>query len=367
MTPSIDPPERSSDEAIQADSARFQQRPIEAPRPDAVSTSAVVQAFDHSPLLDRDLVERRSIPYWSLFFLILAAVSMGLFSIDWAGAFVGASACVAFALVASLRYFRRGRFRVTPDAFASVRPRMTIPFEEIREVVPGNPDKNGNFPVHIILATGSLTVPLLESCNCNELLALLRSRVKPFADSRRVPAAFESFLKQQRLIHSPEQIHIFYGKIRPLRAKVSTLPLQFTLAFLVPIPLWIALANAFPRKEAFTVMSVVFGVAAAISALFEVAVYFSAKQRVKNADDAVLIVTPGGLALNQGDLRGELRWSEVQKISLNSRVSNFGDFQLIETSGGLYLGIVGAQIVVADVYDWPVDALYPLAKTYSGR
>ena len=37
--------------------------------------------------------------------------------------------------------------------------------------------------------------------------------------------------------------------------------------------------------------------------------------RIKNWDDVALILTPLAMALQQGDLRGELRWEELLSLS----------------------------------------------------
>ena len=33
---------------------------------------------------------------------------------------------------------------------------------------------------------------------------------------------------------------------------------------------------------------------------------------------------------------------------------------------GLALRVQGADIVIADIYDWPIEAIVPLVKRYSG-
>jgi hypothetical protein len=70
-----------------------------------------------------------------------------------------------------------------------------------------------------------------------------------------------------------------------------------------------------------------------------------------------LVLGPDGLALVQGDLRGNLRWDEVLNVTLKGRPTGFG-VGYERTGRGIHLKVEGAAIVIADVYNRPLHAIY---------
>jgi hypothetical protein len=71
-----------------------------------------------------------------------------------------------------------------------------------------------------------------------------------------------------------------------------------------------------------------------------------------------------GLALIQGDLRGELRWDELRDIRFRpgggsiSSVSGEGNLR------GIHLIVEGATIVIVDLYDRPLSLIYQQLRGY---
>jgi hypothetical protein len=79
--------------------------------------------------------------------------------------------------------------------------------------------------------------------------------------------------------------------------------------------------------------------------------------RIKNWRKASLVISPVGLAMVQGDVQGELRWNEVQNVRLRGRAK--GIHVTSETTmPGIVLSVEGAKILIADIYDRPLAAIY---------
>ena len=84
--------------------------------------------------------------------------------------------------------------------------------------------------------------------------------------------------------------------------------------------------------------------------------------RIKNWDEATLILTPLALALQQAELRGELRWEELLSVS------NHGWHRTAaENLANLTLKVRGASIQLFDIYQWPLDCAAELIATYARK
>jgi hypothetical protein len=73
------------------------------------------------------------------------------------------------------------------------------------------------------------------------------------------------------------------------------------------------------------------------------------------------------MALVQGDLQGEMRWDELKTLKFGS--GSGGDFQVSNQAGirGILLGFEGAQVLVHDIYDRPLNLIYGQIKRYWGK
>jgi len=79
--------------------------------------------------------------------------------------------------------------------------------------------------------------------------------------------------------------------------------------------------------------------------------------RIRNWHQASLVICPVGLAMVQGDMEGELRWNEVLNVELRSRAQGF-HLTSETTRPGIVLSVEGARIVIADIYDRPLQDVY---------
>lgn len=77
--------------------------------------------------------------------------------------------------------------------------------------------------------------------------------------------------------------------------------------------------------------------------------------------DASVIISPAGVTLAQGDVVGELKWAELQRISFGRGQSR--SFQL-DKDQALRLHVEGTAIMILDVYDRPLECLKRLIDLY---
>ncbi len=77
----------------------------------------------------------------------------------------------------------------------------------------------------------------------------------------------------------------------------------------------------------------------------------------QHVETAGLIVSPGGLAMIQGELVGELRWEEIRSAKLAKGMIKFS--RKHQFSGQcVHLTVAGATILIADIYHEPVSTIY---------
>src|SRR5262249_38740617 len=93
--------------------------------------------------------------------------------------------------------------------------------------------------------------------------------------------------------------------------------------------------------------------------IFTIAFFFRPRsRRLRNWQDSGLVIGPIGLALVQGATRGELRWDELRKIQYPNKPQFFTHSYSDRNLYGIGLVVEGATIVIADVYDKPLEVIH---------
>jgi hypothetical protein len=70
--------------------------------------------------------------------------------------------------------------------------------------------------------------------------------------------------------------------------------------------------------------------------------------------DAGLVISPAGLALVQGNVRGEMRWAELKDLRYKTRTS----------AAGIVLKFEGAEVGIINIYDRPLYLIYERIREY---
>src|SRR5207249_1632599 len=71
-------------------------------------------------------------------------------------------------------------------------------------------------------------------------------------------------------------------------------------------------------------------------------------RRIKGWQKAGLVISPVGIALSQGDLKGEMRWDELRDMKLKTAPHRF-QYSDNPFGWGILLWFEGAQISIADL------------------
>jgi hypothetical protein len=89
---------------------------------------------------------------------------------------------------------------------------------------------------------------------------------------------------------------------------------------------------------------------------------------VPNRRDATLIVSPVGVVLIQGKLRGEAKWSELRRIDSPSEAAKRRrGLTLTAKTPGIQLVFDGSELPIVDVYEQPLGVIHARLMQYWRR
>ena len=241
-------------------------------------------------------------------------------------------------------------------------PLLTLPYQAIQAVLmPGKPGR-ARAPIQLIHSEGVVRIPARINVRSGDLFDFLIDQLPP-TNPQALPAALTKYYAEQEELFGPERVFTFRARTSrkvPQRGVGLAVCGATGLAGLI----WIA-AGAFLANED-TAPWIAFGILLAIfSGLFAQFFLFHASEpRIPNWQASGLVISPAGLALVQGDLRGELRWDELRDIRLGTR-PGFFEFQPWGAYAcGIRLIIEGASITIMDVYDRPLALIRQRLRAY---
>jgi hypothetical protein len=84
---------------------------------------------------------------------------------------------------------------------------------------------------------------------------------------------------------------------------------------------------------------------------------------IRRRDQASLVISPSGLAMPQGDMKGRMYWGELRDSRLSRGIESFR-FGGASGPAGIHLIVEGAEILVADIYDRPLPLIYGRIRRY---
>jgi hypothetical protein len=224
-----------------------------------------------------------------------------------------------------------------------------VPYQSIRRIWLAT---RGGKSVYVSHQDGTLRIPGTAKATPMQLLAFLNS-VRPPQPFVQVHGAIAPYLQSQVQSFGLEKV--FAHVARTPRFEVEGARSKAVIAAMFgTAAAWVIAAMALQE-----------GSWAGIAALLATVALFALLIRnasstvgrgVKNWQDSSLVIGPAGLALAQGDLKGELRWKEVREIKLR-------------TAGGpaqrrVELKIHGAQINIMDFYESSLGEIHKQIDGY---
>jgi hypothetical protein len=327
------------------------------------------------------LEEQRSFPFTAVSFLLLAAaclaIGLGEHQLAWS-----IFAILPGTIGVTLLLARRPQFRAEVGAkeLLMYSAEASLPYDHFNEVqfVPtGTTGDQG--AIHISHQSGVLVIPNGIGVSAADLyLFLVRQvRLPPSVDVLSAIADYyesqlNTFGSERVWIHTLRKPAFVFGQagkfVGPgmlltavawaIAGGVLHQPEWFVFAFLLACfvaPVWVSGYRrskklAFPDDRGWLIIAFFFFP-------FGLVLYSANRQRSsKKFRDASLVISPAGLALNQAELNGQMRWPELKSVKL--RRGSLLRSPIVE------LRIEGAKIDIVDIYETPLAEIHRQIDRY---
>ncbi|HEY2413294.1 MAG TPA: hypothetical protein VGI40_13675, partial [Pirellulaceae bacterium] len=220
-------------------------------------------------------------------------------------------------LAVTLKAFSEGLFEMqlseTSLAISEGRP---ISFDSIVRVkaLSGNSKlPASSFPILIRHAAGHFVIPAKVDHPSTELLAFLRAQAPAYV-LQLDPRLNEFLAKQEELFG--DRVAIYVGEnVTIEESHWSVVKAILATSFVCSVGGIAAYASGLGNDGAL-ILGIISIVTFVVTGLITLIVH-SRSHGAKNVETAGLVVSPGGLAMIQGDLIGELRWEEIRSAKLS--------------------------------------------------
>lgn len=249
-------------------------------------------------------------------------------------------------------------FEIT-EAGLAFEPDLLIPYADIRGLTAasGAPTKRRSFPMQIYHPTGVVRVPAKLNVSSRDVFAFLLSRLPPLAPARSAaaPPMMRSFVQEHVDRFGAENVSIYRAREFPPATSAATRR-AVAAGFVLTGIAWAAMGAALDRNDE-PWLGV--GIAVTVFASIFLFAFLTAgrARRSRNWQDSVLIVSPGGVALAQGPLKGQMKWHEVRQVE-HPPVMRTGVHRTVDSRAGIGLLVDGAYILIADYYNRPSLMIY---------
>jgi hypothetical protein len=313
-------------------------------------------------------IESKPSPPWGAFLFALAALGFFAAAIVWRQAALVAAGIVLAAVAAALFISRDRPFRaeLTESSLRLGDSQSNVAYVDMTAVAS---QRSARFPsqtrcpISITHASGNIDIPAEINIPSNELEQFLRKRLQARIVSVPDPD-LDEYLQKQLREFGPEQVFWFQAAA-PRSSPVHRLRIRAWIAcFIAGLALLVIGAIASPgvqggaaarARDDQIVQWFAVGLAATVFGfvgwMLSAAVRRSSRPKVKEAALSSLVVGPSGMALRQGDLKGELRWAEIRGVQLRNRPP-------------LKIQLAGATIPIWNIYDSPLIEIYDRIRQY---
>jgi hypothetical protein len=262
---------------------------------------------------------------------------------------------------------RRFSCAVSAEGLVIAAPPLTLRYDQIQEIwAPARKRTPEAFVIHVFHEGGACSLPAKLNVPSIDVYRFLASQPLSLADDRTVPSALAGFLRLQESLFGAGKVWVFRPRVGPRPRAGNRYGLAICAAICLSGLVWTGLAAAKIVQDGGWLGA---GLACAFLGFLLGILFWAANfqtTRVKNWRQSGLVVSPGGIALVQGPLKGELKWREVRGLKMRRR----GSFTFTwgkEQGIGLAITVAGATIFVADIYHRPLEYIHRLMQRFWER
>jgi hypothetical protein len=218
------------------------------------------------------------------------------------------------------------------------------------EIEPGSSAFMKTGTLELISSHGVLFVG--SSLDAGKVYEFLLDEI-PASGSRNVSARMSGYLEEQLASFDHDLVSSFCARatIGSPRSNVLRAGLTMLLATFVLLPLSVS----FPAAGGWAAGYFAAGFFFSLIGFFDRSVR-TRPPGMTHWVGSSLIISPRGIAVEQGDLVGKMRWDEIRKLECGSPLQSF------QLSRGprrsINIAIKGANFMIHDLYDRPLAAIY---------
>lgn len=248
--------------------------------------------------------------------------------------------------------------------------RMLIRYDDLRGLTaPVSRSRGGNFAMQLYHTGGVVRLPDCLGVSSVDLYKFLLDRLPdldaPEADT--VPLSLRGFVSEQLELFGEDKVYVFHARqFAPLPSHSRAV--GYSLAALGATVVWVivGLALGAGNKQDGGVW-VGFGCLLFFIALLFTFIFARASKRGRagNWRESCLVVSPSGIALVQGTLRGKMRWDELRAIEYPAKpriaLASHGGAR-----SGIGLLVEGAYFIIGDYYVRPLSRIHATLRAYWG-
>ena len=253
----------------------------------------------------------------------------------------------------------------TDSALVVPERELVIPYEAIQGLRCGrqlNPpaDSKRSFPIDVVHSAGALHIPRKLNVPSARVYHFLLDNI-PLTGNRDINPALADFARREQKEWGTDHVYCYQRRQHRGASLRHSRGQLVGLAILVTGILWGGIGGAFLAAHidkdsggGWIGGGILLFLIGLFTFLVSASLAHPLNRRLKKAS---LVISPGGLALVQGDLCGQLSWDEVQDVKWRTRARGIYVSSAHAVSG-IVLSVAGANIMIADVYDRPLALIH---------
>jgi hypothetical protein len=242
---------------------------------------------------------------------------------------------------------------------------------------PSRPGKRGTYAIQVAHRIGLLEIPGNIDHSCDDIYQFLFDRAAA-NETKKVHSLLADFALKNELLFGADRVWRFAARATLWKGFNRRRFITWTLSFLITAVVWIIGASSLaqnvniPARQnygAWATGGAIILLFTLFAVLFRIAWSAQTSPGIRRWRDSSVVITPKGLGLVQGDLNGEMTWNEVKTVELRENPNFRWHWASRRIPGSsLLLKIEGGLIVIPDIYNQPIFALYELIEDCrSGR
>jgi len=315
-----------------------------------------------------EIRSRAAIPLSAIAWGAVTAVIAGLAVLSVHGLIAAVlPACLAIAAVAARDRPFTGR--LTDAGLELQQPNNELtPYESFQSLTyDGRPltveeIRRQRAPIVVVHAHGAFQIPARLNVPSVDIYRGLLARIPPMAAGQ-VGALLGDYVEQQWSKFGGEQVLVYGARQRPgYRIPPRKIHFPFLGAVLAGL-VWVAGPALVADGIGWMVAGIVLIVISSLVWLARTMANTPGGVRVSKKSEAGLVITPDGLALSQGDMKGHMRWDEITEMKMSRGQTGFR-LSAGPKGRGVLIRSPGVELVIVDIYDRPIQVIYQWLRRY---